>query len=227
MEEVTAAWSAQHCETEQEKRDILWSHLGEEVRRELTCLLDGHTRDPQRMLQTIATTYGERRSVSCLLGSFQSTRQRHGETCRAFSHRLRDAFDNLLARHCDTDVTMVSGRVLRDHFADSLLDSILRRQLRERIANTPDVSFLELREQAIRWEDDLDGDKTREVVASHYVSTGGKDETLAAIQQLSEHVAKLTILLGNSQAPPANVSARSYVIAAAKKGMSQIGGSRK
>ena len=205
MEEVKAAWSAQRCETEQEKRGILWSHLGEEVRRELNCLLDGDTRDPQRMLQTIATTYGERRSVSCLLGSFQWTRQRHGETCGAFSHRLRDAFDNLLARQRDTDVTMVSGRLLRDHFADSLLDSILRRQLRERIANTPDVSFLELREQAIRWEDDLDGDRTREVVASHYVSTGGKDETLAAIQQLSEQVAKLTTLLGNSQAPPTNV----------------------
>ncbi|KAK3799038.1 hypothetical protein RRG08_051322 [Elysia crispata] len=76
VEEVKAAWSAQRCETEQEKRDILWSHL-EEVRQELNCLLDGDTRDPQRMLQTIATTYGERRSVSCLLGSFQSTRQRH------------------------------------------------------------------------------------------------------------------------------------------------------
>ena len=127
VEEVKAAWSAQRCETEQEKRGILWSHLGEEVRRELTCLLDGHTRDPQRMLQTIATTYGERRSVLCLLGSSQSTRQRHGETCRAFSHRLRDAFDNLLARQHDTDVTMVSRRVLCDHFADSLLDLILPR----------------------------------------------------------------------------------------------------
>ncbi|KAK3799864.1 hypothetical protein RRG08_014536 [Elysia crispata] len=136
-EEVKAAWSAQRCETEQEKRGILWSHLGEEVRRDLTCLLDGDTRDPQRMLF--------------------------------------------------------------DHFEDSLLDSILRRQLRERIANTPDVSFLELREQAIRWEDDLVEDRTREVAASHYVSTGRKAETLAAVQQLSEQVAKLTTLLGTGQ----------------------------
>ncbi|KAK3732140.1 hypothetical protein RRG08_026522 [Elysia crispata] len=81
----------------------------------------------------------------CGRGNFQSTRQRHGETCRAFSHRLRDAFDNLLARQHDTDVTMLSGHLLRDDFADSLLDSILHRQLRERIANTTDVSFLEPR----------------------------------------------------------------------------------
>ncbi|RUS68407.1 hypothetical protein EGW08_023831, partial [Elysia chlorotica] len=98
VEEVKAAWSAQRCETDQEKRGILWSHLGEEVRQELNCLLDGDTRDPQWMLVTIANNYGERRSVSCLLGAFHATRQRQGEGIRAFSHRLRDVFDALLGR---------------------------------------------------------------------------------------------------------------------------------
>ncbi|RUS77159.1 hypothetical protein EGW08_015082 [Elysia chlorotica] len=137
--------------------------------------------------------YGERRSVSCLLGAFHATRQRQGEGIRAFSHRLRDVFDALLGRQRDTGVEVMSGRLLRDHFADSLLDSILRRQLRERIANNADVSFLELREQAIRWEEDQESDRGREVVASHQVSTGS--EAMAAINALTEQVAKLTKML--------------------------------
>ncbi|RUS69574.1 hypothetical protein EGW08_022666 [Elysia chlorotica] len=37
-----------------------------------------------------------------------------------------------------------------------------------------DVGFLELREQAIRWEEDQESDRGREVVASHQVSTGNE-----------------------------------------------------
>ena len=53
LEEVKAAWQAQGYRSDQESRGILWAHLGEEVRQEMNCVLDGDTWDPQRLFQAI------------------------------------------------------------------------------------------------------------------------------------------------------------------------------
>ena len=127
----------QHCDTDQERPSLLWSHVGEEVRQELSCLLDGDTSDPQRLLRAIRRSCGERSSVASLQGVFQATRQRQGESSWAFSHRLREAFDTLQARQRETDTTIDSSCLLRDHSSENLQDSILCCQLRERIATDP------------------------------------------------------------------------------------------
>ncbi|GFN95388.1 hypothetical protein PoB_002189400 [Plakobranchus ocellatus] len=69
LEEIQAAWESQRCETDREKRCLLWSHLGVEVRQELNCLLDGDTSDPHKMLALLSSSYGERRSISALMGN--------------------------------------------------------------------------------------------------------------------------------------------------------------
>ena len=160
LEEVKASWQAQGCRSEQERRGILWAHLGEEVRQEMNCVLDGDTSDPQRLVQAIKKSYGEWRSVSSLLGVFQGTQQKHGETILAFSHRLKSIFDSVQSRQRETEVVVASGQLLRDHFAENLHDSFLRRQLRDRIAMDPEVTFLGLREQAIRWDQGEQGNWT-------------------------------------------------------------------
>ena len=53
LEEVKAAWQVQGCRSEKERRGILWAHLGEDVRQEMNCVLDGDTADPQRLVQAI------------------------------------------------------------------------------------------------------------------------------------------------------------------------------
>ena len=208
LEEVKAAWQAQGCRSDQERRGILWAHLGEEVRQEMNCVLDGDTSDPQRLVQAIKKSYGERRSVSSLLGVFQGTQQKQGETTLAFSHRLRGIFDSVQSRQRETEVVVASGQLLRDHFAENLYDPFLRRQLRERIATDPEVTFLGLREQAIRWDQDKEAcwtGATNQVAAQPVADTSAQQQTLAAIQSLTEQVAKLAglVVSGQSQAPSA------------------------
>ena len=208
LEEVKAAWQAQGCRSDQERRGILWAHLGEEVRQEMNCVLDGDTSDPQRLVQAIKKSYGERRSVSALLGVFQGTQQKQGETTLAFSHRLRGIFDSVQSRQRETEVVVASGQLLRDHFAENLYDPFLRRQLRERIATDPEVTFLGLREQAIRWDQDKEAcwtGATNQVAAQPAADTSAQQQTLAAIQSLTEQVAKLAglVVSGQSQAPSA------------------------
>ena len=206
LEEVKAAWQAQGYRSDQESRGILWAHLGEEVRQEMNCVLDGDTSDPQRLFQAIKKSYGERRSVSSLLGVFQGTQQKHGETILAFSHRLRSIFDSVRSRQRETEVVVASGQLLRDHFAENLHDPFLRRQLRDHIAMDPEATFLGLREQANRWDQDEEGNWTaNQVTAQPTADTAGQQQTLAAIQSLAEQVARLASLVasGQSQAPRA------------------------
>ena len=69
--------------------------------------------------------------------------------------------------------------------------------------------FLGLREQAIRWDQDEEGNwtgATNQVTAQPTADTTGQQQTLAAIQSLTEQVARLASLVasGQSQAPRAS-----------------------
>ncbi|GFR94596.1 zinc knuckle domain-containing protein [Elysia marginata] len=151
-----------------------------------------------RLLQTLRSSYGEKRSVSLLLGFFQGTRQRRVEDSRAFSHRLREA---LLTRQRETEAQVVGPRLLRDHFAENLADAILRRQLRERVATSPEVTFLALRKMSVRLESDNPLDLHEEKAFSRQVAATG--ETLAAMKLLAEQVTKLTSLVAEGRSQPA------------------------
>ncbi|GFN95389.1 Pol polyprotein [Plakobranchus ocellatus] len=105
-------------------------------------------------------------------------------------------------------VTASDSRLLLDHFADSLVYSILRRQLRERLACNADVTFLQLREQAIRWEDDRrDEDST----ASRHVAAQSDTAPMKELKQLREQVEKLTALVNMRQSSPRQAT-RAFII---------------
>ena len=145
------------------------------------------------------------------------TQQKQGETTLAFSHRLRSIFDSVQSRQRETEVVVVSGQLLRDHFAENLHDPFLRRQLRERIATDPEVPFLGLREQAIRWDQDKEGywtGATNQVAAKPAADTAAQQQALAAIQSLTEQVAKLAglVVSGQSQAPSAEPARKQPII---------------
>ena len=44
-------------------------------------------------------------------------------------------------------------RVLAEHFAEGLQDRISRRQIKQRLRQRPDIPFIDLREEAIRWSE--------------------------------------------------------------------------
>ena len=176
------------------------------MRQAMNCPLDGDTSDLQMLVQAIKKSNGERRSVSSLLGVVQGTQQKNGETTLAFSHRLRSIFDSLQSRQRETDVVIASGQLLRDHFAENLHDPFLHRQLRERIATDPEVTFLGLREQAIQWDEDKEGNWTgaaNQMTAQPTADTLTQQQTQTAIQSLTEQVVRLASLVasGQSQAP--------------------------
>lgn len=152
-EEIRRAWNAQPGLSQERRLDLLKGNIGPVVRDELRCQDVAVQEDPDQALSTIVQIFGERRSPSTLLQAIFSTQQYHGETIRAYSHRLRSLYDKLTKRQIVLGETKSEEKVLRDHFINSLSDLTLIRYLREQVYQR-DPCFKELRATAIRWADD-------------------------------------------------------------------------
>ena len=131
-----------------------------------------------QIFHLLQESFGEKRSVPQLLKAFYDRRQREGETLRAFSHALRE----LQAKIQKKSVTKSSGQdaALRDHFAENVRDPLLRKELKKFIRTHPEISFLDTREEAIRWaeEDEKSCGPRPRVASSHETSTSTKPSSI-------------------------------------------------
>ena len=131
-----------------------------------------------QIFHLLQESFGEKRSVPQLLKAFYDRPQREGETLREFSHALR----GLQSKIEKKSVTKSSGQdaALRDHFAENVRDPLLRKELKKFIRTHPEVSFLDTREEAIRWaaEDEKSCGPCPRVALSHETSTSTKPSSL-------------------------------------------------
>lgn len=151
IRDVSRAWKVRKDKSNEERQDFLWTHLGESVIAELKCHPKVVRDDPEETFKVLRAIYGEQRSVSQLTGAFQQIHQQRAESVRAYSHRLHEAFESLTARQAALKVSLTDDQILRDHFVENLQDPILRRYLGEELYKSPSITFLELRDAAIRW----------------------------------------------------------------------------
>ena len=131
-----------------------------------------------KIFDLLQESFGEKRSVPQLLKAFYDCPQREGETLREFSHALR----GLQSKIEKKSVTKSSGQdaALRDHFSENVRDPLLRKELKKFIRTHPEVSFLDTREEAIRWaaEDEKSCGPCPRVAWSHETSTSTKLSSL-------------------------------------------------
>ena len=98
--------------------------------------------------------YGEIRTIPALRRVFYNTKQRKDETFRAFSPRLKDAFDALINRQRDSGVDQSKMSELRNTFVENLRDKQTRQHLRDQLTSSLNATFNEIRLQAQKMEDD-------------------------------------------------------------------------
>lgn len=146
-EEVKAAWASRRM-TSAERLRVLMNSIGEMVRAEVKCQDKELQTDPDRVLDLIVGTFGERRSGSQLLSVFVSLKQRQAESVREYSHRINSAFDAVKAKTPNVDPSL-----LRDHFIEGLAAPLLKRDLKEEVFKDPKLTFLRIRDIAIRRAD--------------------------------------------------------------------------
>ena len=153
-EDVHRAWTTMATGDTWRRMDCVLSHIGTQVRAEVSCLDDATRKDPERVLRHIIDRFGERRSTDELLRVLMTTEQRPGESVMSYSHRTRAAFDALVNRQEAVGETSCPEAVLRNRFARSVVDRQLARHLRMTMLAQPTISFNGLREIAMLWAED-------------------------------------------------------------------------
>ena len=153
QEELRSTWISRPGLTDQQKLDMILTHLGPIAREEVECRPQEVKCDPEAVLRVLSEEFGDRRKCRDLRWEFDGTKQREGESLREFAHRLQRVWRSLCqaqqreAEKVSTDLDM------RTHFARNVRCAILRAHLDQQNALKPDQTFLDLRKEASRFMD--------------------------------------------------------------------------
>ncbi|XP_073715645.1 uncharacterized protein [Misgurnus anguillicaudatus] len=129
---------------------FLFDHLEGEAREEIKYRPDSEKCDPDKIIFALRDLYGCSESYVALQEVFFSRRQQEGETLLEFSLALLSLLEKVKSRA--PHVIPNADTVLRDQFVECVLDSALRRELKQFVRRQPTATLLEVRGEAIRWE---------------------------------------------------------------------------
>ena len=152
-DEIRQAWALQPQFSEKQMMNLILNNCGPNVKAELSMRKLEINDKPEAALKVIREQFGENRSALELLSLFTREEQRLGENNRNFSQRLHQNFLRLQTRQRNTANVVSPDTVLRDQFIRAINDSLLRQILSEKVHSEPGISFLEIREQSLRWEE--------------------------------------------------------------------------
>lgn len=149
VEEVQACARARHLSAADQAL-FIFDHLEGEAKEEIRFRSDEERRDPARVLAILTELYGCSQSYVTLQQAFFSRHQQEGETLQEFSLALM-ALMARVEQHAPGGMPN-ADTLLRDQFIEHVLDSSLRRELKQLVRRQPTITLLELRLEAIRWE---------------------------------------------------------------------------
>ncbi|XP_039525224.1 uncharacterized protein LOC120477621 [Pimephales promelas] len=149
VEEAQACMRSRHFSTA-DKAFFLFDHLEGEARDEIKYRPVGEREDPEKIITALKEVYGCSKSYVALQEAFFSRRQHDGETLLEFSLALMSLLEQV--KQQSPTVMSNTETLLRDQFVEHVADSALRRELKQLVRRQPSATLLEVRREAIRWE---------------------------------------------------------------------------
>lgn len=192
IEEVQACTRARHL-TQTDQAFFLFDHLEGEAREEIKYRSGAEREDPDRIIAILQELYGCSESYVALQEAFFSRRQQEGETLQEFSLSLMGLMERVKQR---APINMPNAEaLLRDQFVEHVCDSSLRRELKQLVRRQPIYTLLEVRSEAIWWEQEgLSGGvrgrshSVPSVFGVQYGVQGGPQSTISSppVSEMSE-----------------------------------------
>lgn len=149
VEEIQACMRARHLSMV-DQAFFIFDHLGGEAREEIKYRTSAERSNPASVLAILKELYGCARSYVTLQQAFFSRKQQEGETLLEFSLALMALMEQVKQRA--PDGLLNSEVLLRDQFVEHVLDSALRRELKQFVRRQPTATLLEVRGEGMRWE---------------------------------------------------------------------------
>ena len=163
--------------------------------------------DAQTLVALLQDAFGEKRSSTQLLRSFYDRHQKDDETLRAFSHGLSELMDKVMLK----SPSSVTNRdaTLRDQFADNVKDLHLKRELKRLVRTNPSCTFLEIREEAIRWSEEEEREFKQSAAPETMATTEAQEAQdspmpnvfLKALEEQRKAMEKMAVALTSLQQP--------------------------
>ena len=136
-------------------QDIL-DHVGPEVKDEIMMHDDAHRQDPYELLRLLNKLYGCKRNLSERMSDFYGCRQGIHESVLTYSRRLHKIAEGVRHRQVQEQLAQLEESIERDVFIQGLLDNTLKKRLKESVYRQMSSTFLEVRNEAVRWTEDTD-----------------------------------------------------------------------
>lgn len=149
MEEVQACMRARRL-SPSDQAFFLFDHLEGEARDEIKYRSDAERGDPASILAILRELYGCAESYVALQAAFFAKKQQESETLLEFSLSLIGLMERV--KQCAPVAMPNAETLLRDQFVEHVLDSSLRRELKQFVRRQPNSTLLDVRAEAIRWE---------------------------------------------------------------------------
>ncbi|KAL6485921.1 hypothetical protein MHYP_G00053130 [Metynnis hypsauchen] len=149
VDEVQASIRARHLGPLDQAYFML-DHLEGEAKDEIKYRPRAEREDPHKILSILRELYGCSKSYVALQESFFSRKQLDGESLQEYSHALFALMDRI--QNCAPNVVPNADVLVREQFVEHVNDSALCRELKRLVRSTPTLSMLQVRTEAIRWE---------------------------------------------------------------------------
>ena len=148
-EEVQACMRARHLSAA-DQAFFIFDHLEGEAKEEIRYRPSVERGGAVKVVSILKELYGLSQSYVTLQQAFFSRQQQEGESLQEFSLALMALMEQV--RQCAPDGVPNGEVLLRDQFIEHVLDSALRRELKQFVRGEPTATLLVVRGEAIRWE---------------------------------------------------------------------------
>lgn len=149
VEEAQASMRARHL-SRSDQAFFLFDHLEGEAKDEIRYRSAAEREDPDKIFAILEELYGCSESYVAVQHAFFSRGQQEGETLQEFSLALMGLMEKV--KRCAPADMPNAETLLRDQFVEHILNSSLRRELKQLVRRQPESNLLEVRAEAIRWE---------------------------------------------------------------------------
>ena len=160
---------------EEEKVNLLLGALEGKALREI----QRHSKDDrdaaEKILNLLDAKYADRRTATQIRRQFYETVQKPGQSINNFSDALLECVEGANERLGVDHESLDS--MMRDQFAENVLDQMLRWELRKVATTDDDATFDDLREIALNWESGMTTPTTAGATAS------GKSRSAAVVEE--------------------------------------------
>ena len=129
---------------------LIYDHLEGEAKDEIRYRPRAEREDPEKIFKILQDLYGCSRSYVSLQQAFFSRRQHEGESLQEFSHALYCLMDKV--ERSAPQPMPDAQNLLRDQFVEHVIDPNLRRELKKLVRENPTHTLIDVRAEAIRWE---------------------------------------------------------------------------